>query len=153
MTTVHPEAGSQALADARHEAFAQKLAAGDPLNSWADTADPDHRPSLASAKASGWRVAHRPEVRARVEWLQCLARPDPQRIDKDAASLLREIASVLRETADAFDFLPLQKRANFRAICAKNLARLDKLQEPPQAKPEQQRTEIFDRIHECTCPT
>lgn len=151
MTTAHPEAGSQALADARHEAFAQKLAAGAPLTSWADTAAQHQRPSHASAKASGWRVSQRPEVRARVEWLQRLGRPDAQNIDKDAISLLREVATVLRQTADAFDFLPLQKRSALREIAARNVARLHKMEERP-ATPVQKEGGMLQRIRACTCP-
>ena len=65
--------------------------------------------------------------------------------------MLREVATVLRQTADAFDFLPLQKRSALRAIYAKNLARLHKMEERP-AKPVQEEGGMLQRIRACTCP-
>ncbi|MEM0987333.1 MAG: hypothetical protein AAGK00_00530 [Pseudomonadota bacterium] len=144
--------GSKPLADSRHERFAQLLSTGAPLASWADTAPPGLRPSPESAKASGWRVAQRPEVRARVEYLQKLHRPERQSIDRNPVELMREVASVLRETAEAFKHLPMQKRSALKAIYAKHLARLHRMEEPTETQVKEE-CGFLQNLRACTCPT
>lgn len=144
--------GSSPLANARHEAFAQKLAAGEPLTSWAATADADQHSSPESAKASGWRVARRSDFRERVSWLRGQRRPQAQKIDRDPVAIMREVALVLRDTASAFDHLPLQKRSALKNVYSKHLSRLHKMEEQPAqaAKPE---GGILQCFRACQCLT
>lgn len=143
--------GSEPLFDSRHEHFAHLLSEGAPLISWADTAPPELRPSPESAKASGWRVAQRPEVRDRVAFLQKLRRPAPQSIDRNPVELMREVAMVLRDTADAFKHLPIQKRSALKAIYSKLLARLHRMEEQPEKQGEAEDGMLI-QFRACKCP-
>lgn len=124
------------LSKVRHEVFAKERAAGASLaTAWRAGAANGVTLSDDSARASGWRCQAREEVAARIANLQAEA-ASQRHMSPSAATLsdkthiewMREICAVLRQTAEAFEHLPLHKRSKLKSVYAAHLARLHKME-------------------------
>ena len=149
------------LTNPRHEIFAQERAKGASLaDAWRAGLEDGSNMGGDSARASGWRCQAREEVAARIAYLQAHAvserQGQPSAVsldDKSPIEWMREICAVLRQAAEAFDHLPLQKRSKLKSVYAAHLARLNKMEgdQAPTIHADGS-SPILANVKACKCP-
>jgi len=153
MPAVVEEEGSQRLPIQRQEIFAQARARGSSnQEAWQGAT---RKPiGDATARNSGSRCARRPHVAARIAYLQrenATQRDTDNVARKTPVVWMQEVCQVLRDTAEAFDHLPLQKRSKLKNLYGSHLARLQKMEELQRPAPQQDRDPVWKTVVPCRC--
>lgn len=160
---------AQPLANIRHEQFAQRLSRGASYGeAWKATVPfgTEYKGGANSLRVTGFRVAQRPEVAARIEFLRYEAKQSTERANEplsqaDVVRLNLEVSNALETAYKAADAanVPPQKLEALRRVLAGHLARQGKLDQPQafDLKPTEA-TKIVEKVTKnmakvCACPT
>ena len=148
--------GAIELTNSRHEVFCNARANGASLEAAWRSASGAPLMAGATARSNGHRVSKRPEVQARIAYLQ--AHKAAQRAQgslekKTPIQWMQEVCAVLRDTAEAFNHLPLQKRSKLKSVYALHLARLHKMEEGSVTEAHEENNQPWKNIYPCMCQT